>query len=233
MAEDDGFLSRWARRKEKARRGDPLEPEAASAPLKAVDVAASEQADSLAQAQGVPSSSKDMPSSSPPTLPTLADVESLSAESNFARFVAPEVSGEVRNAALKKLFSDPHFNVMDGLDTYIDDYNKPDPLPAALLKKMAQSAYLGLSEPEAEKIPQRPVTEDVSEASASAIEQAEEQTNQPEFLPQPPDQQAAGNVSAVAMKAHDEDTDLRLQSHHPPGSPGSEPGAGEDARRQH
>jgi hypothetical protein len=33
----------------------------------------------------------------------------------------------VRNAALKKLFTDPHFNVMDGLDVYIDDYGKPDP----------------------------------------------------------------------------------------------------------
>ena len=30
---------------------------------------------------------------------------------------------------MKKLFSDPHFNVMDGLDTYIDDYGKPDPIP--------------------------------------------------------------------------------------------------------
>ena len=34
------------------------------------------------------------------------------------------------NAAMKKLFTDPHFNVMDGLDIYIDDYRKPDPLPA-------------------------------------------------------------------------------------------------------
>jgi hypothetical protein len=39
------------------------------------------------------------------------------------------VAPEVKNAAFKKLFADPHFNVMDGLDIYIDDYSKPDPLP--------------------------------------------------------------------------------------------------------
>ena len=50
----------------------------------------------------------------------------------------------MKNAALKKLFTDPHFNVMDGLDTYIDDYGKPDPLPAGMLRKMAQSQLLGL-----------------------------------------------------------------------------------------
>ena len=60
-----------------------------------------------------------------------SDLAALGRDSDFTRFVTPEVSGEVRNAALKKLFSDPHFNVMDGLDTYIDDYSKPDPLPAA------------------------------------------------------------------------------------------------------
>jgi len=41
--------------------------------------------------------------------------------------------------ALKKLFHDPHFNVMDGLDTYIDDYSKPDPLPAAMLATLRQA----------------------------------------------------------------------------------------------
>ena len=50
----------------------------------------------------------------------------------------------MKNAALKTLFTDPHFNVMDGLDTYIDDYGIPDPLPAGMLRQMAQSQFLGL-----------------------------------------------------------------------------------------
>jgi hypothetical protein len=41
---------------------------------------------------------------------------------------------------MKKLFSDPHFNVMDGLDSYIADYGKPDPIPLSMLRLMNQSA---------------------------------------------------------------------------------------------
>ncbi len=33
---------------------------------------------------------------------------------------------------------------MDGLDVYIDDYGKPDPLPAGMLRQLAQSRLLGL-----------------------------------------------------------------------------------------
>jgi hypothetical protein len=65
-----------------------------------------------------------------------------------------EVDPETRRAALRTLFSDPRFNVMDGLDVYIDDYSKPDPLPEGWLEKMNQVARMGdfhLKETEAEK----------------------------------------------------------------------------------
>jgi hypothetical protein len=45
---------------------------------------------------------------------------------------------------MKKLFSDPHYNIMDGLDIYIGDYSKEDPLPPGMLEKMVQSSMLGL-----------------------------------------------------------------------------------------
>jgi hypothetical protein len=64
--------------------------------------------------------------------------------------MAEGVAPEVKNAALKKLFTDPHFNVMDGLDTYIDDYGQPDPLPPGMLRRMAQSQLLGLFDDEDE-----------------------------------------------------------------------------------
>jgi hypothetical protein len=60
--------------------------------------------------------------------PTLEQVAGLSVDSDFTPFVARGVDEAVRRAAMKKLFSDPRFNVMDGLDTYIDDYNKFEPL---------------------------------------------------------------------------------------------------------
>ncbi|MBL8288622.1 MAG: DUF3306 domain-containing protein, partial [Rubrivivax sp.] len=48
----------------------------------------------------------------PAPLPTLADVAALTRQSDFSRFVAPGVDGVVKNAALRKLFGDPRFNVM-------------------------------------------------------------------------------------------------------------------------
>ena len=85
-----------------------------------------------------------------PLAPTLADVAALSTQSDYSRFMAQGVTPEVKNAALKKLFTDPHFNLMDGLDTYIDDYGKPDPLPAGMLRQMVQSQLLGLFDVEKE-----------------------------------------------------------------------------------
>ncbi len=233
MSEDNGFFSRWSRRKVKAREGEPTEPALAPVPA---DVPAEMAEPALVspdkQAEGV--STEGAPPA--PALPTLTDVEALTHESDFARFVAPEVHGEVRNAALKKLFTDPHFNVMDGLDTYIGDYNTPDPLPASVLKKMAQSAYLGLVEPEVAKPLAPPMTAEAEVeaeplATPDVPEEATEQETSGAVLeqepePPPPDESVAGNVPVTSMKAHDEDPDLRLQSHHASGPPGLEPGTG-------
>ena len=54
----------------------------------------------------------------------------------------PEVDESLKRAALKKLFADPHFNVMDGLDVYIDDYSKPDPIPPDMLARLIQNRAL-------------------------------------------------------------------------------------------
>jgi hypothetical protein len=72
----------------------------------------------------------------PPELPPL---EKLTFESDYRGFFHPKVSEDLRRAALKKLFSDPHFNVMDGLDVYIDDYSKTEPIPAAMLASLKQA----------------------------------------------------------------------------------------------
>jgi hypothetical protein len=65
--------------------------------------------------------------------PELPPLESINFESDFKAFMHSKVEEGVKRAALKKLFSDPRFNVMDGLDTYIDDYSKEDPIPDAML----------------------------------------------------------------------------------------------------
>jgi len=71
--------------------------------------------------------------------PELPPLDQLTHESDYRAFFHPKVNEDVRHAALKKLFSDPHFNVMDGLDTYIDDYSKSEPIPAAMLASLRQA----------------------------------------------------------------------------------------------
>jgi hypothetical protein len=72
-------------------------------------------------------------------VPDLPPVEELTPQSDFSAFMHPKVDPDLRRTALKKLFSDPHFNVMDGLDTYVDDYSKSDPLPPGMLAGLRQA----------------------------------------------------------------------------------------------
>jgi hypothetical protein len=74
----------------------------------------------------------------------LPDIASLNMASDFKPFMQANVPAESRNAALKKLFADPSFNVMDGLDTYVADYSLPDPIPAEMLNELLKSKALSL-----------------------------------------------------------------------------------------
>ena len=79
-----------------------------------------------------------------PALPSLADTELLTPQSDFTPFMARGVAPEVKNAAMKKLFADPHFNVMDMMDVYVDDYSKPTPIPDDVLRQLVSAQFLDL-----------------------------------------------------------------------------------------
>ncbi len=76
----------------------------------------------------------------PPAL--LPPVDGLDLSSDFLPFMEGEVAEELRRAALQKLFAAEHFNVMDGLDVYIDDYNKFEPIGEAMLQQLMQARSL-------------------------------------------------------------------------------------------
>jgi Protein of unknown function (DUF3306) len=78
----------------------------------------------------------------PVELPAL---DSLTFESDFKSFMHAKVEESVKRAALKKLFADPRFNVMDGLDTYIDDYSVENPIPDEMMARLdhARQAFFG------------------------------------------------------------------------------------------
>ena len=118
---DPGFLARWSRRKIQARStpGTPPPPE----PAPAQPAAAA-------------------PAAAPIPAAPLPPLESLTPQSDFAPFMRAEVDPAVKGQALKALFSDPALYPMDGLDVYIDDYTRADPLPEGWLEKLSQFAAL-------------------------------------------------------------------------------------------
>ena len=139
----EGFLGRWSQRKQQVRSGrqpeDPLVEadsragvEPPPAPVPDPEPGAGTAAgDAAAEGEAAPA-------------PTLLDVQGLTPQSDFKPFVGRSVAPEVRNAAMKKLFTDPHFNVMDRLDTYIDDYSIDDPIPEAMQRQMVGAKFLHL-----------------------------------------------------------------------------------------
>lgn len=133
MAEE-GFLRRWARRKTETKAGIEPAPEPASET--AVNPAVNGVAPQVHAAEAVP---VVQPAAAPIVLPTMDDVAQLTGESDFSAFVARGVDQAVRRSALKKLFADPHFNVMDKLDMYMDDYNVASPMPADMLASLKHS----------------------------------------------------------------------------------------------
>ena len=144
------FLSRWSRRKLESGKesAEPKRPAPAVAP----------------SAAGA-TTGKPAPAAPKPELPPVDSLQGLASE--YKDFLRPEVDEKLRRTALKKLFHDPHFNVMDGLDVYIDDYSKPDPIPEAMLRTLVHAKRL-LFDDEKEKGATTPAAEKGDEIAASA-----------------------------------------------------------------
>lgn len=133
MSEEKNFLSRWARRKNEHRQENASAIETAQKPASEIPQIPPE---ALSVEPLSPAGVAEKPVAPAVPAPSMADVASLTKDSDFAPFVAKNATQMVKNAALKKLFSDPHFNIMDRLDIYIDDYSQPDPLPDGWLEKL-------------------------------------------------------------------------------------------------
>lgn len=225
----DNFFSRWSRRKQGLDQAeqpelaqDSPQRSRASSDAKAASAAAvAQQPATTANAKpvGQDASGQAVAQEQPP-VPTLEDVQGLTPASDFQAFMREGVPGEVRNAAMKKLFTDPHFNVMDGLDIYIGDYNTPDPLPAGMLEKMVGAELLNLFPKKAKNLP-------TEVAELQAQENPEQSPDAPEGSPlvaqspQPQTTQAVQltpDLQATDPLEHDH-PDLQLQPNHAPASP--------------
>lgn len=72
----------------------------------------------------------------------LPPVEKLTSESDFTSFMRPKVEDALRRVALKKLFSDPHFNIPDAFEPFSGDWNVAESISPEMLATLNQAKVL-------------------------------------------------------------------------------------------
>jgi hypothetical protein len=88
--------------------------------------------------------------------PALPPVDKLTPDSDFTGFMHPKVEDALRRVALKKLFSDPRFNVADPFEAYSGDWTGGEPIPEEMLATLNQAKRL-LFDEKKEEPPTEPV----------------------------------------------------------------------------
>jgi hypothetical protein len=127
---EEPFLARWARLKREARESATAEPapppEEPAVPAQA-GVAGLAGPANLETGSAIAADPIDAagPEAVVPELPSL---DSLTEESNFGAFMAPGVTPELRRQALRKMFTNPKYAIVDPLDPYRADYAAFTPL---------------------------------------------------------------------------------------------------------
>lgn len=101
----EDFLARWSRRKLDARGADTEAPGNEPLAVTPPELPAADPERELTDA--------DMP-----------PIETLGEDSDFSPFLSPGVSDNLRQKALRKLFSQPAYNITDGLNDYDEDFTQ-------------------------------------------------------------------------------------------------------------
>ena len=186
-------LGRWSRlKREAARQKDTPAP-------KPEDIGAAPIAKPPPVAAALVASEPAAPARCDPLPP----IESLTIDSDFSAFLQPEVDETLKRQALKQLFRDPRFNVMDGLDVYIDDYSKPDPIDPDIVRQMVQGRYIFDPPPtrinahgHVEDVPAEEVADATADSTFAAVDlpaRADGETQATQALPP-----ATGNAGVPA-----------------------------------
>ena len=112
-------------------------------------------------------------------------VETLTPESDFTAFMGPKVKDELRRLALKKLFSDPHFNIPDPYEAYSGDWTVGEPISEELLATLNQARTVLFREAE-----KKPAAE--PQASVTVPQSADDKTAGEEKQDEPRRQDTQG-----------------------------------------
>lgn len=112
--------------------------------------------------------------------PQLPPVDKMTAQSDFAPFMHPKVQDSLRRVALKKLFSDPHFNQPDVFEPFSGDWTGGEPIGAEMLGRLNQARSALMSAEEREAHDRSELERDHEEALALDAEWSRRRAAQPE-----------------------------------------------------
>lgn len=142
MTEDEGFLQRWSRRKHSVLR-DEQTPESEESEAPGVDDQGHTPSEAVPAQQAsddLKSSTRSEAESEPPGDEDMPPLESIDEGGSITAFFSPRVSEGLRRAALRRLFRQPKYNVVDMLDDYAEDYSKPAALGSIVTADMRYRA---------------------------------------------------------------------------------------------
>jgi len=203
--QDEPFFSRWARRKKESREG--LSEETVQAvELPAEQIPGPGAAEHELEAVATADDELDGAAVPPLELPPL---ETLTVESDFRAFMQPGVDGALRQAALRKMFRNPIYGIVDDLDPYRADFAAFTPLGDTITSDMKFHAERLLRE-QLEKAAESaesagPATPEAEQAVAGATQEGELQDAAPEVKAD--DSGAAAEDSTTPTEDADERRD--------------------------
>ena len=96
--------------------------------------------------------------------PPLPPADQLTPESDFTGFMHPKVEDALRRVALKKLFSDPHFNTPDPFEPFSGDWTNAEPISEELMKTLNQARTHLFGDEKQKEEEQLPQAEQTAEA---------------------------------------------------------------------
>jgi len=137
-----------------------------------------------AQAAEKPAEKKDPPAENEQEQAPLPSLDTMTPDSDFSAFMQPKVEDALRRAALKKLFSDPRFNIPDPFEAYSGDWTGGEPISEEMLATLNQARTLLFSDKKdvtQTDVTQADVTQaDVTQADVTQTEETQTEETQPE-----------------------------------------------------
>jgi hypothetical protein len=97
--------------------------------------------------------------------PELPPADKLTPESDFTGFMHPKVEDAVRRVALRKLFSDPHFNTPDPFEPFSGDWTVGEPISEKMLKALNQARTHLFADEKTEEKEQPPPAEETTQTA--------------------------------------------------------------------